>query len=152
MSAHEHTIAPARELESRAARPGAQITTLAANCAPTEVHSHVTDPLVRKMMPITAGVLDYFPDAVAYVAYVSYMGNLQHNPGQPLHWNRGKSMDHADCAGRHLVARGTLDNDRVRHAGKLAWRALAILQHELEAAYDLPAPKGTQGPPKTADR
>lgn len=90
----------------------------------------------RKKYPVTTGVLDYFPDAIAYVAYVSWHGNNQHNPGQPLHWAREKSTDHANCIGRHLLQRGTLDNDRVRHSGKLAWRALANLQLELERAKD----------------
>lgn len=86
----------------------------------------------RKSMPITSGVLDYFPLAVAEVAKVSKAGNDQHNPGQPLHWNRSKSGDHADCITRHLIQRGTVDSDGMRHTAKLAWRALALLQEELE--------------------
>jgi hypothetical protein len=77
-------------------------------------------------------VLDYFPLAVAYVAMVSWRGNEQHNPGQPLHWARGKSADHGDCIPRHYIDRGTLDTDGMRHTGKLAWRALALLQEEME--------------------
>ncbi|MGE5522370.1 MAG: dATP/dGTP diphosphohydrolase domain-containing protein [Rhodospirillaceae bacterium] len=91
------------------------------------------DPQERKGMPITTGVLDYFPLAIAEVARVSKAGNDQHNPGQPLHWARGKSMDHADCIPRHLIDRGRLDSDGMRHSAKLAWRALALLQMELEA-------------------
>jgi hypothetical protein len=30
--------------------------------------------------------LDYFPDALAAVAQISYQGNQKHNPGEPLHW------------------------------------------------------------------
>jgi hypothetical protein len=86
----------------------------------------------RKNVPLTTGVLDYFPAALAYVSLVSKAGNDQHNPGQALHWARGKSDDQADCMGRHLVERGTLDVDGLRHSGKLAWRALANLQKELE--------------------
>lgn len=93
-----------------------------------------TDPQARKGLPITTGVLDYFPDAIAAVAACSKAGNDQHNPGQPLHWAREKSTDHADCIARHLVERGTVDSDGVRHSAKLAWRALANLQLELEAA------------------
>ena len=88
----------------------------------------------RKAMPITSGVLDYFPLAVAEVARTSFVGNEQHNPGQPLHWARDKSDDHADCIARHLIERGRVDSDGVRHSAKLAWRALALLQLELEAA------------------
>jgi hypothetical protein len=91
-----------------------------------------SDPAERKCIPITAGVLDYFPLAVAEVARVSKAGNDQHNPGQPLHWARGKSTDHADCIARHLIDRGTRDTDGMRHTAKLAWRALALLQEELE--------------------
>lgn len=94
-----------------------------------------TDSKARKAIPICSGVLDYFPDAIAYVAQVSKAGNDKHNPGMPLHWSRGKSDDHADCAARHLIERGTIDpDDNLRHSGKLAWRALALLQLELEAA------------------
>lgn len=90
-------------------------------------------PGPRKTMPITTGVLDYFPLAMAEIARISKAGNDQHNPGQPLHWNRGKSSDHADCVVRHLIERGTIDSDGMRHTGKAAWRMLALLQEELEA-------------------
>lgn len=89
-------------------------------------------PEIRKATPITTGVLDYFPLAIAEIARVSKAGNDQHNPGQPLHWAREKSTDHADCLVRHLLERGTLDTDGQRHSGKVAWRALALLQVELE--------------------
>ena len=93
-----------------------------------------TESQARKDLPICRGVLDYFPDAMAAVAEVSRIGNDQHNPGQPLHWAREKSGDHADCIARHLIERGTLDSDGTRHSAKLAWRALALLQLEIEAA------------------
>lgn len=88
----------------------------------------------RKDVPMARGLLDYFPDALAEVARVSKAGNDQHNPGEPLHWAKEKSTDHADCVIRHLVDRGTLDTDGQRHSAKVAWRALALLQIELEAA------------------
>lgn len=88
----------------------------------------------RKGMPITTGVLDYFPLAIAEVAKCSYASNQQHNPGQPMHWARDKSTDHANCMARHLIDRGSIDDDGTRHSAKLAWRALANLQLELEAA------------------
>lgn len=90
-------------------------------------------PGPRKTMPIATGVLDYFPLAMAEIARISKAGNDQHNPGQPLHWNRGKSSDHADCVVRHLIERGTIDTDGMRHTGKAAWRMMALLQEELEA-------------------
>lgn len=95
----------------------------------------------RKGTPVTTGALDYFPLAIAEVARISKMGNDQHNPGQPLHWSRGKSLDHADCIVRHLIERGTIDTDGARHSAKVAWRALALLQTELEEARGfVPAP------------
>jgi dATP/dGTP diphosphohydrolase len=91
-----------------------------------------TDPKLRKQHPIATGVLDYFPDALACIANVSYAGNEQHNPGTPLHWDRDKSTDEADALIRHFLARGTDDTDGIRHSAKMAWRALALLQKELE--------------------
>jgi hypothetical protein len=91
-----------------------------------------TDAKTRKAMPIARGVLDYFPDALAAVAEVSRLGNEQHNPGQPLHWSKDKSTDHADCIIRHLIDRGQIDSDGARHAAKVAWRALALLQIEID--------------------
>ncbi len=93
-----------------------------------------TDAKARKDQPIARGLLDYFPLACAAVAELSRIGNEQHNPGQPMHWVREKSTDHADCIVRHLIDRGTVDTDGVRHATKVAWRALALLQTELEDA------------------
>lgn len=86
------------------------------------------------------GLLDYFMDALAEVAKVSFNGNARHNPGQPLHWSRGKSTDHADCIIRHLARRGGFDGP-VRESAALAWRALALLQEELEAE-GCPMPRG----------
>lgn len=91
-----------------------------------------SDAKSRKEAPIARGVLDYFPDALYEVARLSKIGNDQHNPGQPMHWAKEKSTDHADCIIRHLIDRGTVDTDGVRHAAKVAWRALALLQIEIE--------------------
>lgn len=93
-----------------------------------------TDAKTRKDAPIARGVLDYFPDALFAVAELSRIGNEQHNPGQPMHWAKEKSTDHADCILRHLIDRGTIDTDGIRHATKVAWRALALLQIELDNA------------------
>jgi hypothetical protein len=102
-----------------------------------------TDPKERKGFPVCTGVLDYFPDAIAAVAAVSKAGNEQHNPGEPLHWARGKSMDQADTIVRHLMERGTLDTDGHRHSAKVAWRALALLQLEIEAATGCSISRGS---------
>jgi hypothetical protein len=89
-------------------------------------------PQERKASPVATGVLDYFPLALVEVAKCSKAGNDQHNPGQPLHWDKTKSTDHADCIMRHLIERGTIDTDGILHSAKVAWRALAQLQIELE--------------------
>jgi hypothetical protein len=92
-----------------------------------------TESQARKAIPLATGVLDYFPAALAAVAGLSVAGNEKHNPGQPLHWSRGKSNDHADTILRHLADRGEIDpEDGIRHSVKVAWRALALLQEELE--------------------
>lgn len=92
-----------------------------------------SDAKERKKIPLAGGVMDYFTSALIEVAKVSQAGNDQHNPGQPLHWARGKSMDQADTMMRHFVERGKIDLDGIRHSAKMVWRALAILQLELEA-------------------
>lgn len=91
-----------------------------------------TDVQERKQIPITTGVLDYFPLAIAEVAKCSWAGNQQHHPDKELHWDKTKSTDHSDCIARHLIDRGKFDTDGQRHSAKLAWRALALLQLELE--------------------
>ena len=63
---------------------------------------------------------------------VSLIGNQQHHPDKPLHWDRNKSTDELDALARHLVEAGKIDSDGVRHSAKVAWRALANLQKELE--------------------
>jgi hypothetical protein len=102
-----------------------------------EVTAHTTgllpeDSSDRKGIPVTTGALDYFPLAIMEIAKLSKRGNDKHNPGQPLHWSRDKSNDHADCIGRHLLDRGRFAADGTRHSASLAWRALALLQLELE--------------------
>ena len=91
-----------------------------------------THALARKNTPVFSGCLAYFPRALAAVAALSQIGNEQHNPGTPLHWDRSKSGDEWDALARHLLEVGSYDTDGVRHATKVAWRALAGLQKELE--------------------
>ncbi len=92
-----------------------------------------TDAKARKGLPLATGVIDYFPLALLAVAELSRVGNDQHNPGKALFWDRTKSQDEADALMRHFVERGTLDSDGIRHSVKVAWRALALLQKEIEA-------------------
>lgn len=93
-----------------------------------------TDKGARKQLPLFTGCLKYFPDAWVAVAELSRIGNDQHNPGKELFWDRSKSQDELDALMRHLVEAGTIDVDGVRHSTKVAWRALANLQKEIENA------------------
>lgn len=93
-----------------------------------------TDARERKKIPIATGFLDYFPLAVCAVAEVSRVGSKQHHPDEPLHWDKNKSTDEADCLLRHFLERGTFDTDGQRHSAKVAWRAMALLERELEDA------------------
>lgn len=99
---------------------------------------------VRKMLPVGTLISQYFPDALLAVSAVAYVGNEKHNPGEPMHWARGKSDDHLECDARHLIDSQrsgsewdvtTLKDGRsfaVLHLAQHAWRALALLQLEVE--------------------
>ena len=88
----------------------------------------------RKETPVFSGVLAYFPLALKEVSKASKAGNDQHNPNTPLHWDRSKSGDELDALTRHLIDHSIdpVDDDGVLHLTKVAWRALAALQKELE--------------------
>lgn len=106
-----------------------------ANCSGTPDSSPLpSDAAERKRIPLCTGLLDYFPDALIEVAKCSMIGNEQHNPGEKLHWAREKSTDQEDCLVRHLIERGKIDSDGIRHTAKMAWRALACLQLEIESS------------------
>lgn len=104
------------------------------------------DAEARNGIPMADGLLYYFPNALAEVARVSYFGNMQHNPGQPMHWARGKSTDHENKILRHLVDAGKRDSKGIRHSAYLAWRALALLQEEIERDEGAPLPRNARLP------
>jgi hypothetical protein len=93
-----------------------------------------TEAQRRKGIPVTSGVLFYFPDAIREVAKCSQVGNDQHNPNQHLHWAKEKSTDEYDCMVRHLLdhQENPLDTDGQLHLAKVAWRALAGLQRYMD--------------------
>ena len=94
-----------------------------------------TDSAERKRVPLWSGLFRYFPDALVAVARLSWKGNEKHNAGQPLHWSRDKSNDHADCLLRHQMDCGSTEVDADTgelHEVEVAWRALAQLQLALE--------------------
>jgi hypothetical protein len=90
------------------------------------------DAAARKAVPIYSGFIRYFPRAIAAVAHLSHVGNQQHNPGQPLHWDRSKSGDELDALMRHLMEADGVDADGVPHIVKVCWRACAAAEKYLE--------------------
>lgn len=90
------------------------------------------DAKARKSVPIYSGFIKYFPRAIAAVAHLSQVGNDQHNPGQPLHWDRSKSGDELDALMRHLLEADGVDKDGIDHLCKVAWRSMAALEKRLE--------------------
>ena len=113
-----------------------------------------TDSAERKEYPMYSGVLAYFPAALAGVAQHSKMGNDKHNPGEPLHHARGKSMDHEDCIVRHLtdlgdylaqIRRGQGDTATLlEEANALCWRSLALSQQLHENFAEAPLAPGAK--------
>lgn len=100
-----------------------------------------TDSAARKALPLYDFMFGYFPDAWLAVVDVAVQGNNQHNPGEPLHWARGKSMDQMNTAFRHIFdyGQGTkVDSDGVYHLAKAVWRLMAQLQLDIEARRQLP--------------
>lgn len=110
----------------------------------TRVPSLPEDDTARGRAPMMDGLLSYFPNALAYVAEVSKIGSEKHNVGQPMHWARGKSMDHGNKILRHQVDAGLKDAGGTRHSGYVAWRALAQLQEELEYEEGYPMSRGSK--------
>ena len=103
-----------------------------ADAKTRKVETKPSEAQLRKEMPIYTGVLNYFPDALRAVAKASFAGQQQHNPDKPLAWDRSKSGDELDALTRHLLEAGTVDTDGILHSTKVAWRALANLQKEIE--------------------
>ena len=98
-----------------------------------------TDSRERKTYPLYRGLFLYFPRALAAVAHHSWIGNEQHNPGTPIHWDRSKSTDEEDALLRHVIE-GDWE--------AVAWRALAKLEKVLEeraahASAEAQKPPGT---------
>jgi len=88
----------------------------------------------RKQTPVFSGVLKYFPNALKEVAKCSQAGNVQHDNGDKLFWDRSKSGDELDALTRHLIDHSInpIDTDGIAHLAKCAWRALAGLEKYLE--------------------
>ena len=102
------------------------------------------DDATRALYPMADGCLDYFPNALAEVSKISYEGNLKHNPGEPMHWNRGKSLDHRNKIIRHTVESKPATEQAIYHAAQAAWRALAELQQKIEDVRGVPMAPGAR--------
>jgi hypothetical protein len=95
-----------------------------------------TDDAARKALPILTYLTEYFPDATLAEVAVAVAGNNQHNPGEPLHWARGKSADQLNTAMRHIWDHKTgakKDTDGQYHLAKAIWRLKAELQLLIES-------------------
>ena len=101
---------------------------------PTSTHDFEEPTNPRKEYPLYSGCLSYFPNALKYVSHVSLVANNQHHPDKPLHWDKNKSTDEPDALMRHLADHSIepVDDDGLYHLGKVAWRALAMLERYLE--------------------
>lgn len=94
------------------------------------------DSKKRKDYPVFDGAIMYFPRAIREIAKVSRIGNEQHNPGEPLHWARGKSTDQFNTGLRHLIDHRMgikFAADGQRNLGQANWRFMAALELDLEA-------------------
>ena len=93
----------------------------------------VSEAQKRKDTPVFSGVLKYFPNALKEVSKCSKVGNDQHHPDKPLHWDMDKSKDEYDALTRHLIDHtiDPMDTDGILHLTKVAWRALAGLERHL---------------------
>lgn len=102
------------------------------------------DAKKREEYPMAGGLLDYFPNALAEVARLSFVATQQHHSGQPMHWDRSKSRDHRSKIIRHLIDTGKVDDKGMRHSAAVAWRALALLQEELEEQEGYPMSRASR--------
>lgn len=123
----EWTVAGGVAVQHRSTRE--TIHLLTQHIAPTKPALRPRNSAERKAEPIHSGVMLYFPDALAAVARISKAGNDKHNPGEPLHWARGKSMDQMDAAARHMLTLEAIDPEsKETEAAHNVWRGLAQLQ------------------------
>jgi len=102
-----------------------------------------TDSKERLEYPLCTGLLEYFPRACAEVARHSKIGNDQHNPGEPMHWAKEKSVGRGDQIVRHLMD-GKTAKDReeaLHHFAGMCWRSLELFERFLQGIE--PFDKGT---------
>ncbi len=117
------TVSESQSCSAKSISPNSSVTT-----------SSLTMAEWRKERPLYEGLFKYFPKSLRAVSHVSWVGNNQHNPGQPLAWLREKSSDHEDCLLRHLLdhIENPVDDDGELHLAKVCWRSFAALETYLE--------------------
>lgn len=92
------------------------------------------DSQARKDTPLLATVFGYFAAAMAGLARHCVRSNEKHNKGEPVHWARGKSTDHAECNLRHLIDAEEMKAWLRRNPGRPEREAvLTMLEHEYDA-------------------
>lgn len=98
------------------------------------------DSASRKLAPVHAGFMRYFPNGMKAIACMSRMANAKHNPGEELGWSWNRSDDHEDCVARHSLDGTKLDEFNLPHIVARGWRAMAALEKALVEHYDLDLP------------
>jgi hypothetical protein len=119
--------------------------TIAILTPDTPISPLPTDSVARKAIPLWTGALQYAPAAIALMAATSEKGNAKHNPGEPLHHARGKSVDHQDCIVRHMTDYDAMMAYRRRYGedsvqiealkeelGNMMWRMSMFVQEQSE--------------------
>lgn len=143
-----HPAGDTRELWDKLSRFEPQVNHALSGPAPNTTVGLPTDAATRKNIPVYTGFVKYFPRGMAAVAELSRIANEQHNPGQPIHWDKSKSTDEKDALMRHMLdeALGVpVDTDDQLHATKIAWRAMANLERILEKQHADRAPLSVSG-------
>ena len=115
--------------------------------APVAKTTSLPDNAVARLeYPMADGLLDYFPNALAEVARLSFLATQQHHPDKPMHWDRTKSTDHRNKILRHLVDTDGVDDKNIDHWAMVCWRALAGYQVYLEQKHGLPLSRASRVP------
>lgn len=117
-----------------------------------------SDDAGRKALPIFAMIVGYFPNALREVTRVCVANNVRYSPDRAptdIVWNRGKSKDQFGSLFRHMLERKvdghvfeTVSEEVAKVIGRpnvyilaeAAWRALAMLEEEIEQQEELSKP------------
>ncbi len=93
-----------------------------------------TDSDERKRLPMLAVLAGYFAAAMAGLTRHAVRSNEKHNPGEPVHWARGKSTDHPECVLRHSWDIAEMTAWCRANRGHPDWeKNVTLLEHEHDA-------------------